>query len=87
MEVDDSTPVVPSFDNIPTNNDPNHNATDDDGISDDATVTTRGSSGPRPAPVAKKPIVRDITFKFLLQSSQDLSNKEAVSNCSSRSSR
>jgi hypothetical protein len=51
---------------------------DEDGISDYETVTTRGSNGPRPnAPVTQQ-IVRKLTVKFLIQSTEALSSREVT---------
>jgi hypothetical protein len=46
---------------------------EDADISDDETVTTRRSNGPRSANSRDQPVVRELTLKFLFQSSQELS--------------
>jgi hypothetical protein len=52
---------------------------DDDDISDDATILYSGGGGPyRSTPAPAEPIAREYTLKFLIQSSQELSIREAA---------
>jgi hypothetical protein len=41
-----------------------NNAVDDEDITDEETVLTRGSNGPRPSKLLNQPIARDLTLKF-----------------------
>jgi hypothetical protein len=54
---------------------------EDEDISDDETVTTRGSNGPRNAHSRDHPAARELTLKFLFQSSQELSPREVAGPC------
>jgi hypothetical protein len=85
MEVDNflhvATTLPPAANNIPTID----GATDENAISDDDTVTIRGSGGPRPASPRAQLSVHTVTLKYVIQSTQALSKKEAtvenVGNC------
>jgi hypothetical protein len=55
-----------------------NNAVDDEDISDEETVLTRGSNGPRPSKLLNQPIARDLTLNFLIQSTEELSTREVA---------
>jgi hypothetical protein len=55
-----------------------NNAVDDEDISDEETVLTRGSNGPRPSKLVNQPIARDLTLKFLFQSTEELLTREVA---------
>jgi hypothetical protein len=54
------------------------NAVDEEDISDEETVLTRGSNGPHPSKLLNQPIARDLTLKILFQSTEELSTREVA---------
>jgi hypothetical protein len=69
----DNTPPSPSPDLVPPiANESNPTNMEEDDISDDATVVTSGTGRSRPATPIGQPLVREITLKFLMQSTSNL---------------
>ena len=69
----DTSPPSPSPALVPpVANESNPTNMEEDDISDDATVVTSGTGRSRPATPIGQPLVREITLKFLMQSTSNL---------------